>query len=177
VLQRIAFGISRLGRRSFTVECSFSRTQRGLSSELDRTSVLFHSLYGQVWSALPVVRKLIGLLVVVVGLLGAVTPVLACSACVPNGGCCPEQQQLKNGSGLCIAAAVATCCSVAPTRTQVLSIGPSRDVHPPAHAFGLPNPIAAAGRTPSTQTTFRYSVPSHGADAALTYLLTARLRL
>ena len=128
-------------------------------------------------------RQRVALLLLWVGLLGTALPTMACDA--GTGACCPAQAPYTCGgnAGLVGITAAALCCSSAPVPAYVLSIGPTDPrARAALHASGssaaldedrrarYPADLAAAGAP-------FISTVGHRADAQLTYLRTARLRL
>lgn len=127
-------------------------------------------------------RRLIALLVIWVGLLGAAYPVLACAANMqPAGGCCPggtdtpcDEQPPATGA--------AVCCVAAPAPAQAAVLDAFRsgtliehDVGAP-DATGPPGPPHAAVSHAACRQLVPLAVPPRD-DLSLTYLRTARLRL
>lgn len=127
-------------------------------------------------------RRLTAILAIWVSLLGVAMPVLACSA---GEGCCPALTQPPCAGGvgeLQWNATVGVCCSAGPTSAYVLSADTRRSVQSSLHP-GPPDHLAASGwaSTEPGNTNARLillsSIPTHRADASLTYLRTGRLRL
>jgi hypothetical protein len=129
-------------------------------------------------------HRLIALLVVWAGLLGMAGPALACANAAVPGDCCPtgapagcaQQAPFER-----IEPSVVTCCvsAAAPTELAIDSVRKPNADHqdrPATPSTGIDAPAASASL--STQP-LRYerSVPAVAANAALTYLLTGRLRL
>lgn len=130
-----------------------------------------------------VMRRLTAILTIWLSLLGVAMPVLACSAGVTGDGCCPARTQSPCGGGeLQSNATIGLCCSAGPTSAYVLSVDPSRSVQSSLHP-GTPGHLVGSGWTTTgpgsaaARLVFPSSIPTHRADAALTYLRTGRLRL
>jgi hypothetical protein len=130
-------------------------------------------------------RRLTSILAIWLSLVGVAMPVLACSMGVDAAGCCPVGTQSPcGGSGESQwNATVALCCSTGPTSTAGPSVDePNRSSRDPLHP-GTPDQFAASGwitikpLSAAAHLVFPTSIPTHRADAALTYLRTGRLRL
>ena len=129
-------------------------------------------------------RRLTTILAIWLSLLGVAMPVLACSMGVAADGCCPVQTQSPcGGSGESQwNTTVTLCCSAGPTSASGPSVEPSRNTQAPLHP-GAPDQLVIGSRTTTNpgsaapQLNFPSSIPTHRADAALTYLRTGRLRL
>lgn len=129
-------------------------------------------------------HRLTAILAIWLSLFGVAMPALACSMGVDAGGCCPIRMQSPcGGSGESLSnATVALCCSAGPTSTAGLSVKTSRSSQAAFHP-GTPDQLVvsswAAINTISTAAhrIFPTSIPTHPADASLTYLRTGRLRL
>jgi hypothetical protein len=129
-------------------------------------------------------RRLTAIAAIWLSLLGVAMPVLACSMGVAAEGCCPVRTQSPcGGTGESQwNATVALCCSAGPTSASGPSVEPSRSIQTPLHP-GAPDQLLASSWTttnPSSvaaQLSFPTPIPTHRADAALTYLRTGRLRL
>jgi len=129
-------------------------------------------------------RRLTAIAAIWLSLVGVAMPVLACSMGVDTAGCCPVRTQSPcGGSGESQwNATVTLCCSAGPTSASGPSVEPSRSTQVPLHpatpdqlivsGWTTTNPVNAAARL-----IFASSIPTHRADAALTYLRTGRLRL
>jgi hypothetical protein len=136
------------------------------------------------WRAERVMRRLTAILAIWLSLVGVAMPVLACSMGVDVAGCCPIGTQSPcGGSGESQwNATAALCCSAGPTSTAGPSVEPSRSSQAPLHP-GTPDQFVVSGWTtinpvkPAAHRVFPTSIPTHRADAALTYLRTGRLRL
>jgi hypothetical protein len=132
-----------------------------------------------------VMRRLTAILAIWLSLLGVAMPVLACSMGVAADGCCPVRTQSPCGGSRESQwnATVALCCSAGPTSASGPSIEPSRSTHVPLHS-GTPDQLLVSGWTTTNPASVAgqriftcSSIPTHRADAALTYLHTGRLRL
>jgi hypothetical protein len=126
-------------------------------------------------------RRLIALLVVWAGLLGMAAPAIACARAALEGDCCPPgaascgqqapQERLETG--------VSACCvdAAAPSRVAIESFRKTNTDHhdrPAALLVTVEEVVSSASSNP------RLRLPEPAAatdDAALTYLLTGRLRL
>jgi hypothetical protein len=131
-----------------------------------------------------VMRRLTAILAIWLSLVGVAMPALACSMGVDAAGCCPIRTQSPcGGSGESQwNATVTLCCSAGPTSTAGPSVEPSRSSRISFHS-GTPDQFVVSGWTtinpvnPAAHRVSPTSIPSHRADAALTYLRTGRLRL
>lgn len=132
-------------------------------------------------------RRLIALLVVCVGLLGAAVPVLACSIAALDGDCCPQNSQSScagSEPGERLETAATNCCIAAPVPSHAESISSIRslqDEHPASSAtpesLSLPPWIASSAALNRNDCVFTPVSSPPRTDAALTYLHTGRLRL
>jgi hypothetical protein len=127
-------------------------------------------------------RRLIALVVLWVGLLGAGSPVLTCAAGAAAGDCCSPDAP----SG-CIVSyeqldAAATICCAAAGPSHVVSIEPGRELQIQPDSGSTDPVVIVAAFAPFThpKQQLRFIAPlasSARTDAALTYLHTGRLRL
>jgi hypothetical protein len=129
-------------------------------------------------------RRVTAILAVWLSLLGVAMPVLACSMGDKGNGC-PVQTRAPCAGGVSELQSNATmslCCSAGPTSAYVASVDPRRSAHASLHP-GSPDQLVVGGWTttnPDSAAARLISpsfIPTHRADAALTYLRTGRLRL
>jgi hypothetical protein len=128
-------------------------------------------------------HRLLAILVLCVGLVGAGTPALACATAAAAGDCCPpgapaDCLQIYEQAD---AAAVA-CCITAAAPSAMVAAEPSRELPVAQCDHGSADPITAVtslfpilDRRDSQLATPVTSAAR--TDASLTYLHTARLRL
>jgi hypothetical protein len=131
-----------------------------------------------------VMRRLTAILAIWLSLVGVAMPALACSMGVDAAGCCPVRTHSPcGGSGeLQSNATAAPCCSAVPASTAGPAVEPSCSNQSSLHP-GTPDQFVGSGCTAinpvsaAAHRIFPTSIPTHRADAALTYLRTGRLRL
>src|SRR5262245_48877695 len=111
-------------------------------------------------------RRFLAMLVVLVGLIGAVAPAFACASAA-GGDCCPA-----NAPSGC-----------APQYQPTAAVEPGRELQVAQLALGSVDPVVPTPSPvslPDPQPAYRLAVPLLSAactDASLTYLHTGRLRL
>lgn len=164
-----AFACPRVGDEAY----GFRRSKGQFTSEVDYPRSFRESA--------SVMRRLIALLVLVVGLLGAAGPTLACAAassdCCPSGapGRCQEQQPSEG------MAQASVCCVSLAASVQIASF--ERAKHLQGHENSTLDSFLPASSPELFQPAQRWTEPPriHGSgpeiDAGLTYLRTGRLRL
>jgi hypothetical protein len=130
-------------------------------------------------------RRLTVILAVWLSLLGVAMPVLACAMGVTDGDCCPVQTRSPCAGGvneLQSNVTITLCCSAGPTSAYVVSVDPRLTAQSNLHPSS-PDQLVVSGwittnpGSAAAQLNFPSSIPTHRADAALTYLRTGRLRL
>jgi hypothetical protein len=128
-------------------------------------------------------RRLIALIVLLAGLFGAGSPVIACVAaaagdCCPAGapsGCGQSYEQLK--------LAATACCLTGSASSPIVSAESSRGLQALARDCGSGDPVISSSTFPSLADAAPSSqidaviVRSSATDRSLTYLQTGRLRL
>jgi hypothetical protein len=130
------------------------------------------------------IRRLISILLVCAGLLGLTQPLMACVVEMPSGHCCPPDPAsgCTHGSAIADFAVAGNACCLTTTMTSCVA-SVARSVDDPLHANASPAPLLLPpfrDDNPNRVATFsdaRAAHASHRADARLTYLYTARLRL
>jgi hypothetical protein len=131
-------------------------------------------------------RLYTALLVLWIGLLGAVSPAFACESGASSGDCCPPDAPAdcrvawtldrSDGSGSVSSVA-------APWSSQITTIEPDAEKHAAADDGHLPDSLTPSPfhchffPDDSRKPLLTPDVASASADAALTYLRTGRLRL
>jgi hypothetical protein len=133
------------------------------------------------------VRRLTALLVLWVGLLGALSPAFACEMAASGGNCCPADASSECRQAWAFermeSASAAMYCLAPAMPSQVVGIeAAARNPHDPQHAGGSPEASAVlswgalAGITPQREFNAPLKVDAR-TDATLIYLKTGRLRL
>lgn len=130
--------------------------------------------------------RLIAVLMAALGLLGAVDRASACALDAPVEDCCPSgAQQPCDGMPSDLGRAVenAVCCAAVPIPSSSVSADSARvrlalEDDAGSHVPGPPPASALGDGSTIAATSVRFVLPSSfQANASLTYLRTARLRL
>jgi hypothetical protein len=133
------------------------------------------------------VRRLTALLVLWVGLLGAISPAFACAVSPSGGDCCPPDASPECRQAWAFerleSASAAMYCLAPAMPSQAVTIGVARDPLESQHDGPLPEPCAIVAwaefypdRSPQREFIAPLKVDAR-TDATLTYLKTGRLRL
>jgi hypothetical protein len=129
-------------------------------------------------------RRFLVLLLLLAGFIGAGGPAFACATAAAAGECCPVNAPSGCTRGYEQVGSEASICCVTPTApAQVVAAESGRELHVVQDDRGSPDPVAltvASGSSLYRQRAGRLAVPllsAECADASLTYLHTARLRL
>jgi hypothetical protein len=130
-------------------------------------------------------RRIVALIVLWAGLLGAATPVFACTSSGANGDCCPPGAPAGCGHTTeQFDLAATTCCLTGGAPSPMVSAEPGREQQIVDQDGGSPDPIAIVSALISlprdaalscgfAATTLRPAAT----DLSRTYLHTGRLRL
>lgn len=132
-------------------------------------------------------RRLTALLVLWVGLLGAISPAFACAVTTSNGDCCPADASSECRQAWAFerleSASAAMYCLAPAMPSQAVAIALAGNPNEPQHDGRLPEPSAIVvwadffpDIAPQREFIAPISVDAR-TDATLTYLKTGRLRL
>jgi hypothetical protein len=130
-------------------------------------------------------RRIVALIVLWAGLLGAATPVFACTSSGANGDCCPPGAPAGCGqTPEQFDLAATTCCLTGSAPSPMVSTELGREQQIVQHDGGSADPIAIVSalisrpRDATLSSGFAATTPRPiAADLSLTYLHTGRLRL
>ena len=130
-------------------------------------------------------RRLTAIFLVCASLFGLVQPLMACTADMSMCDCCPGNPASGCTTETMPAVTVegGACCAVSPAAATASFAAPLRSVDQPLHDGGAPDPFLITRLDTRPDIVFSTCVHAFTlreaprADATLTYLYTARLRL